>query len=73
LHEKAKKQAKTKLSTIKVKSGTVDEFFANVKDIMRSADKGESIKKRCAVLTFADPSDMLHFLSASKIQLIKNS
>jgi predicted transcriptional regulator len=39
---------------------------------MRSADKGEPIKRRAATLTFVDPTEMLHFLSAAKIKLINS-
>jgi len=37
---------------------------------MRAADKGERIKPSWT-LVFADPSEMLHFLSKAKINLIK--
>jgi predicted transcriptional regulator len=57
---------------LKVKTGTVEEFFSIVKNVMRSSDKGERIEQRCATLIFADPTEMLHFLSAAKIKLIKS-
>jgi len=57
---------------MRVKTGSIKDFFADARDAMRAADKGESIKKRCATLTFVDPAEMLHFLSAAKIQLINN-
>lgn len=37
---------------------------------MRAADKGEAIKPSQTV-TFEDPSEMLHFLSETKINLIR--
>lgn len=57
---------------MKVKTGTVEDFFASAREVMRAADKGKPIKKRCATLTFVDPSEMLHFLSAAKIKLINS-
>lgn len=57
---------------VRVKTGTVEEFFSDVKSIMRSLDKGESIKKRAATLTFVDPTEMLHFLSVAKLKLINS-
>jgi hypothetical protein len=54
----------------RVKTGTTDKFFSNLKSAMRAADKGEPIKKRATTLTFVDPSEMLYFLSAAKIKLI---
>ena len=69
------KELKNKKPTVKiitVRTGSVKEFFANSRDVMRAADKGKSIKKRCATLTFVDPTEMLHFLSAAKIKLINS-
>ncbi len=69
------KKLKSKNVTIKftkVKTGTVEDFFSTVKNTMRSIDKGEPVEKRCATLTFTDPSEMLHFLSAAKIKLINS-
>jgi len=68
--KKPKSTAKTSKEVINVKTGTVEDFFTNVKTVMRAADKGEPIKQRSATLTFADPGEMLHFLSAVKIKLI---
>src|SRR5258706_15714875 len=67
---KIKKIAKSPTKVFKVKTGTVEEFFANVKTVMRSADNDEPIKKQFATLTFVEPAEMLHFLSATKIKLI---
>lgn len=64
------KNRKITKTTVIVKTGTVEEFFSNAKDVMRAADKGESIKKRCATISFVDPTEMLQFLSATKIKLI---
>ena len=69
---KNKKIIKRSTKIMKVKIGSVKDFFASTRKIMHAADKGEPIKKRCATLTFVDPSEMLHFLSAAKIQLIAN-
>jgi predicted transcriptional regulator len=68
--KKPKSTIKKSIKAISVKTGTVEEFFANVKTVMRAADKGKPIKQRSATLTFADPGEMLHFLSAAKIKLI---
>jgi predicted transcriptional regulator len=67
--KKLKSTVKNEKST-RIKTGTVEEFFTNVITVMRAADKGEPIKQRSATLTFADPGEMLHFLSAVKIKLI---
>lgn len=60
------------VEVLKVKTGTIKDFFANTRKIMRAADRGESIKRQCATLTFVDPSEMLHFLSAAKLKLISS-
>lgn len=69
---KSKPSAKSAIKFVRVQTGTVEDFFSNVKDIMRSADKGESIKEKAATLTFVDPAEMLHFLSAARIKLINS-
>jgi predicted transcriptional regulator len=63
---------KSNIKFVKVKTGTVDNFFSTIKNLMRSADEGKIVESRCATLTFADPAEMLHFLSAAKIKLIKS-
>ncbi|HSW71632.1 MAG TPA: MarR family transcriptional regulator [Gammaproteobacteria bacterium] len=65
-----KSKSKRTANILKVKTGSVKEFFSGAREIMRAADRGEIIKKRCATLTFVDPTEMLHFLSAAKIKLI---
>lgn len=69
---KSEVNAKSSLKLVRVKTGTVEDFFSNIKDVMRTADKGEPIKKRAATLTFVDPTEMLHFLSVAKIKLINS-
>ncbi len=64
------KSKKTDESLLKVKTGSIDEFFATVGSVMRAADKGEVIKPRIKTLTFEDPMEMLHFLSTAKLKLI---
>lgn len=64
------KNKKTKNSLLKVKPGSVEEFFSTVGSVMRLADKGESIKPRIKTLSFEDPTEMLHFLSSVKLKLI---
>lgn len=65
------KNKKASLKFLKVKTGSVEEFFSNIRDVMGIADKGTHIKKQAATLTFVDPAEMLYFLSATKIRLIK--
>ena len=69
---KSKKANKVSVNVLRVKTGSVKDFFASARTVMRAADKGEKIKKRCATLTFVDPSELLHFLSAAKLKLIYN-
>lgn len=57
---------------IKVTTGTVEDFFSRTKSVMRAADRGEPIKKQCATLTFVEPTEMLRFLSATKIKLVNS-
>jgi predicted transcriptional regulator len=59
-----------KRKSILVKTGTTGQFFDNAKNIMRAADKGERIKPS-HTLIFEEPSEMLHFLTETKIDLIK--
>lgn len=59
------KSKKNDESLLKVKTGSVDEFFSTVGSAMRSADKGEAIKPRIRTLTFEDPMEMLRFLSTA--------
>lgn len=59
-----------KQKSITVKVGTADDFMNNVKNIMRAADRGETINSSYTLM-FQDPSEMLHFLSATKLKLIK--
>ena len=66
------KNKKVTVKVMKVKTGTVKEFFANAREVMREADKGKAVKARCATLTFVEPAEMLHFLSAAKIKLINS-
>lgn len=64
------KPRKIKSSLLKVKPGSIEEFFSTVGSVMRSADKGEPIKPRIRTLTFEDPLEMLRFLSTVKLNLI---
>lgn len=66
------KADKSGIKLVTVKTGTVEDFFSTVKSVMRDADNKKSVKPKCATLTFADPAEMLHFLSAAKIKLIKS-
>lgn len=54
---------------ISVKTGSASEFMDRVKQVMRSADKGEALKPSHTVM-FEDPKELLHFLSESKLKLI---
>lgn len=67
-----KHKSKPDIKFVKVKTGTVEDFFSTIKNVMRSADEHKPVKPTCATLTFSDPTEMLHFLSAAKIKLIKS-
>ena len=56
--------------SITVKTGTAHDFMENVKHVMREADKGRAIKSSYT-LTFEEPADMLHFLTETKMKLIR--
>lgn len=58
-----------KIKNMTVKTGSVEEFFDRVKQVMRAADRNESLSPS-QTLTFADPQEMLTFLSGTKIKLI---
>jgi predicted transcriptional regulator len=60
----------SKPKSILIKTGSVDEFFDRLRNTARSIDKGEPIESSCTI-TFEDPSEMLHLLSETKIELIK--
>lgn len=71
--KKLKNKALAKTSSInvlKVKTGTIQEFFLNARNVMHAADNNEPITAQCATLTFVDPADMLHFLSGAKLRMI---
>ncbi len=55
---KSKLNAKSAIKLVRVKTGTVEDFFYNVKNVMRTADKDEPIRRRAATLTFVDPTDL---------------
>lgn len=63
---------KDSVSIMKVKPGSVDEFFSIVGSVMQSADKGEKIKPRVKTLHFEDPVEMIHFLSSAKLILLSH-
>lgn len=58
-----------KLQSITVKTGTTNDFFEKLKNVMGAADRKECLKPS-HTLTFEDPKEMLGFLNDSKIQLI---
>ena len=58
-----------KPKNVTIKTGTIEEFMENARDIMRAADRGEPIKPSHTI-TFVDPLDMLRFLSEAKVKLI---
>src|SRR5579862_8151623 len=61
---------KNESNSLKVKTGSVKEFFSTVSSVMHAADKNEAIKTQMKTLSFEDPLEMLHFLSKAKIKLI---
>ena len=58
-----------KLKNMTVKTGSVEEFFDRVKPVMRAAYRNECLSPS-QTITFADPQEMLTFLSGTKIKLI---
>lgn len=65
-----KSNIKTAKDSLKIKTGSVQNFFADVGAVMQMADNKKSIKLKPRTITFEDPTDMLYFLSAVKIKLI---
>jgi predicted transcriptional regulator len=65
-----KKSKHKKKTILRVKTGSVEEFFSTVGSVMRSADRKEPIKPKIKTLIFEDPFEMFHYLSKSKIILI---
>ena len=64
-------ETSAKLSNnITVQTGTDQDFFTKVRGIMKNLDEGKPITASHTI-TFADPSEMLHFLNESKINLIQ--
>lgn len=59
-----------KQKSILIKTGSIDQFFDNLKNTMRVVDQGKRIKPSYTFV-FEDPSEMLRFLSETKINLIK--
>ncbi len=62
---------KSNASVFKVKTGTVEEIFSKAKVAMLAADRNEVIESSYT-LTFEDPTELLHFLSSAKLQLINS-
>jgi len=58
------------LNNVVIKTGTTQEFFDNVRKVMRKLDEGKSIELSAHTITFEDPTDMLHFLNQAKLNLI---
>lgn len=56
-------------NALTVKTGAVEDFFKNTKKVMRAIDKREPIQPS-RTLIFAEPLEMLRFLSEKKIELI---
>lgn len=61
---------KNEKKLLKLKTGSVDEYFSKVRAVMRLADKGKVLESGVKTLTFEDPLEMLHFLTRVKILLI---
>ena len=64
------KNRKNVKSLLKVKTGSIEEFFSSVESVMRSTDKDEALKPHFKTLVFENPMEMLRFLSTTKIKLI---
>lgn len=62
---------KNNIPVFKVKTSTIEDFSSKAKAAMRAADRNESIESNYT-LTFEDPTELLHFLSTAKLQLINS-
>lgn len=54
---------------VTIKISSADEFMSHIKGAMRSADKKEPIKASHTI-SFENPHELVHFLTATKIRLI---
>jgi predicted transcriptional regulator len=58
-----------KKSNIMIGLGSVEDFFATAKEIAHKLDKKEMVEP-AHIVTFADPSDLIKFLSPKKMEVI---
>ena len=58
-----------KLNDITIRTGSTEEFFKKIKNVMKDLDERKPITPSHTI-TFEDPMEMLHFLNEGKINLI---
>lgn len=61
-----------KKSKVSIKTGSVDEFFKSVRENAKKIDRGEAIEPGITI-TFEDPLEMLQFLSAERVRLLRKT
>ncbi len=61
-----------KNTKVRIKSGSVDEFFKSVRENAKKLDRGETIEPGITI-TFEDPLEMLEFLSAERVRLLRHA
>ena len=61
-----------KNNKVRIKSGSVDEFFKSVRENAKKLDRGETIEPGITI-TFEDPLEMLEFLSAERVRLLRRA
>jgi predicted transcriptional regulator len=57
------------IKTVKLETGTVDEFFERSKVRAERLDRGEKLAAEIRV-TFEDPADLLRVLSAERLRVL---
>ncbi len=57
------------IKTVKLETGTVDEFFERSKVRAEKLDRGEKLAAEIRV-TFEDPADLLRVLSAERLRVL---
>jgi len=71
MKKSTKQTPKTKQKKVlKVKTGTVDSYFSDIRHIMKLSDQKKTIPES-HTLVFEDPLEMLQFLSDAKVELVR--
>ncbi len=61
-----------KKSRATISTGSVDDFFKSVREHAKKLDRGEPIQPGVTI-TFEDPLEMLQFLSAERVRLLRSA